>query len=100
MFKEGYKILIIKDGQFALKQLHINRLTIALSLSLFAICFLGFHFLINSFTSKSLSKKNAIIDSQSTEISILKEENQGQSEKLNQYENLILLLNLYDYLLH
>ena len=47
MSKKGYKIIIIKDGQFDLKQFHLNRFTTSIILFLIPVPFILFYFLIN-----------------------------------------------------
>ena len=42
MFKKGYKIILIKDGEFNLKQFHLNYLTGSILLSIIVVPFLLF----------------------------------------------------------
>ena len=89
MFKKGYKIIVIKDGQFDLKQFHINKLTGTLLLLILPILFSGFYYLLNTFNSNSLSNQNNTINEQSEKIKGLEYENKFQSDELKKYENSI-----------
>ena len=89
MFKKGYKIIVIKDGQFDLKQFHINKFTVSIFLFTIPILFSGFYFLLNSFDSNSLTSKNNEIDKQLERISALEYENINQANELKKYEEII-----------
>ena len=86
LFKKGYKIIVIKDGQFDLKQFHINRLTGAILLLILPILFSGFYFLVNTFNSDSLSNKNYTINQQDEKIKDLEYQNKFQADELKKYE--------------
>ena len=89
MFKKGYKIIVIKDGQFDLKQFHINKFTVSIFLFTIPILFSGFYFLLNSFDSNSLTSKNNKIDRQFERITALEYENKNQANELKKYEEII-----------
>ena len=86
LFKKGYKIIVIKDGQFDLKQFHINKLTGIIFLLILPILFSGFYFLINTFNSDSLLNKSNTINNQKDKIIDLKFENKFQADELKKYE--------------
>ena len=86
MFKKGYKVIIIKDGQFDLKQFHLSRLVSSILVCLIPIPFILFYFVVNFFSGNSLSNKNEIISSQNTQINELKIDNEAKSQKLANYE--------------
>ena len=86
MFKKGYKIIVIKDGQFDLKQFHINKITGAILLLILPILFSGFYFLVNTFNSNSLSNKNYTINQQNDKITDLEYQNKIQADELKKYE--------------
>ena len=83
MFKDGYKIIVIKDGQFELKEFRIN--TLILSGILIAIIIPLFLFIsyINSYYNSNM---NELIDSQAKKIENLESQNKLQSDKLSNYE--------------
>ena len=65
MLKKGYKIILIKDGQFDLKEFHINPLIISfISVSIIVPLFVLF-FYFNSFYYSNL---NDLIESQTQKI--------------------------------
>ncbi len=86
LFKKGYKIIVIKDGQFDLKQFHINKLTGIIFLLILPILFSGFYFLINTFNSDSLLNKSNTINNQKDKIIDLEFENKFQADELKKYE--------------
>jgi len=86
LFKKGYKIIVIKDGQFDLKQFHINKFTGSMLLLIIPILFLSFYFLVNTFNSGSLSNKNNTINHQNEKIKDLEYENKFQANELKKYE--------------
>ena len=86
MFKKGYKIIVIKDGQFDLKQFHINKLTGFAFLLVIPILFSGFYFLLNTFNSDSISNKNSTILSQTDRITELEYENKIKDDKLKDFQ--------------
>ena len=89
MFKKGYKIIIIKDGQFDLKQFHLNRFTVSLILLILPILFSGFYFLLNTFNSDSISNKNSTIYNQAEIIKDLEHKTKTQEDELKQYEEVV-----------
>ena len=86
MFKKGYKIIVIKDGQFDLKQFYLNKFTVSLALLVIPIIFSAFYFLVNTFRSDSISSKNYTIEQQLEKIKSLEYENKFQSDELKNYE--------------
>ena len=83
MLKKGYKIILIKDGQFDLKEFHINPLVLSfISIAIIVPLFTLF-FYINSFYNSNL---NDLIDSQTEKIKNLESKNKLQSDKLDNYE--------------
>lgn len=82
MFKKGYKIIVIKDGQFDLKQFHINKFTGVIFLLVLPVLFSGFYFLLNTFNSDSISNKNSTILIQNDRITELEYENKIKEDKL------------------
>ena len=83
MFKKGYKIIVIKDGEFDLKEFQIN--PFILSILIFA-AIIPIILLISSISNYYNSNINDIVDSQSEEIQNLESQNKLQSEKLDNYE--------------
>ena len=86
LFKKGYKVIIIKDGQFDLKQFHINKITGTLLLLFLPIFFVISYLLFSTFSSNSSVYKNKIIEEQTIKINKLEYENQFQVEELKTYE--------------
>ena len=83
MFKKGYKIIVIKDGQFELKEFHVN----SMLLSLIAIAIIvPLFFLFSYINNYSNSNMNELIQSQDEKIKSLESKNKLQSEKLDNYE--------------
>lgn len=82
MFKKGYKIIVIKDGQFDLKQFYINKFTGVIFLLVLPVLFSGFYFLLNTFNSDSISNKNSTILIQNDRITELEYENKIKEDKL------------------
>jgi len=83
LLKKGYKIILIKDGQFDLKEFHINPLILSfVSIAIIVPLFTLF-FYINSFYNSNL---NDLIDSQTQKIKNLESKNKLQSDKLDNYE--------------
>tara|TARA_Y100001970_G_scaffold152000_1_gene186140 strand:- start:4231 stop:5259 length:1029 start_codon:yes stop_codon:yes gene_type:complete len=89
LFKKGYKVIVIKDGQFDLKQFHLNKFTFSLILLILPILFLGFYFLLNTFNPDSISNKNSTIYNQAEIIKDLEHKNKTQENELKQYEELV-----------
>ena len=89
MFKKGYKVIIIKDGQFDLKQFHLNKFTVSLILLILPILFLGFYFLLNTFNSDSILNKNSTIYNQAEIIKDLEYKNKTQKDELKQYQEVV-----------
>ena len=89
MLKKGYKIIVIKDGQFDLKQFHINKFTVSIILLFIPIIFSGFYFTLSLFDSNSLTSKNSKIDKQLERINDLEYENKNQASELKKYEEII-----------
>ena len=89
MLKKGYKVIIIKDGQFDLKQFHINKFTGSIILLIIPIIFAGFHFLVNTFSTNSVQNKNKIIKQQVDKINDLEYQNKFQANELKNYEIII-----------
>ena len=89
MFKKGYKVIIIKDGQFDLKQFHLNKFTVSLILLILPILFLGFYFLLNTFNSDSILNKNSTIYNQAEIIKDLEYKNKTQEDELKQYQKVV-----------
>ncbi len=86
MFKKGYKIIVIKDGQFDLKQFHINKFTGAIFLLVLPVLFSGFYFILNTFNSDSISNKNSTILIQNDRITELEYENKIKEDKLKGFQ--------------
>tara|TARA_B100001750_G_scaffold193452_1_gene164473 strand:+ start:169 stop:1194 length:1026 start_codon:yes stop_codon:yes gene_type:complete len=86
LLKKGYKIIIIKDGQFDLKQFNLNRFTVSVILSLIPIPFILFYFTINFFNTNSIANKNELINTQKDQINELQIDNASKSKKLTNYE--------------
>jgi len=82
LFKKGYKIIVIKDGQFDLKQFYINKFTGVIFLLVLPVLFSGFYFLLNTFNSDSISNKNSTILIQNDRITELEYENKIKEDKL------------------
>ena len=77
LFKKGYKIIFIKDGQFDLNEFHLTPTKISL-LSVFGLVpFILFYFAISSFNSNSHKNKDALIHSQSQKINEHKKDAAG-----------------------
>ena len=89
LFKKGYKIIVIKDGQFDLKQFHINKFTSTILFLSIPILFSIFYFLISSIDSNSISSKNNKINKQLTKITDLEHQNKSLEIELEKYENII-----------
>jgi len=86
LFKKGYKVIVIKDGQFDLKQFHINRFTGGLLLLVVPILFIASYFLFSTFSSSSILNKDKIIKEQTAQINKLEYENQFQADEIKDYE--------------
>ncbi len=89
LFKKGYKIIVIKDGQFDLKQFHINKFTGFILLLIIPVMLLGFNFLLNTINSSSISNKNSTIINQTDRINELEYENKIKSDKIKEYQQRI-----------
>ena len=83
MLKKGYKIILIKDGQFDLKEFHINPLIISFIAIAIIVPLFTLFFYMNSFYNSNL---NNLIESQTEKIKNLESKNKLQSGKLDNYE--------------
>ena len=83
MFKKGYKVILIKDGQFDLKEFHVNPLIISFIIIIIIVPLFTLFFYINSFYNSNM---NDLIDSQTQKIKNLESKNKLQSDKLDNYE--------------
>ena len=83
MFKKGYKVILIKDGQFDLKEFHINPLIISFIAISITVPLFALFFYINSFYNSNM---NDLIESQTQKIKNLESKNKLQSDKLDNYE--------------
>ena len=83
MFKKGYKVILIKDGQFDLKEFHVNPLIISFITIIIIVPLFTLFFYINSFYNSNM---NDLIDSQTQKIKNLESKNKLQSDKLDNYE--------------
>ena len=86
MFKKGYKIIVIKDGHFDLKEFYLTPVKIPILLTLCIVPFALFYLILSSFNSNSILNQSTLVQSQSSEIHNLKSQNKMQSEKLMTYE--------------
>ena len=86
MFKKGYKIIVIKDGQFDLKEFYLTPFKIPILCTFLLVPFILFYFILSSFNSSSISNQSTLVKSQLLEIDSLKSQNKMQSEKLMTYE--------------
>ena len=83
MFKKGYKIILIKDGQFDLREFRINPLIIsAIVITIIVPVFLLISY-INGYYNSNMSE---LIESQEQKIQNLESKNKLQSDKLDNYE--------------
>ena len=83
MFKKGYKVILIKDGQFDLKEFHINPLIVSFIAISIIVPLFALFFYINSFYNSNM---NDLIKSQTQKIKNLESKNKLQSDKLDNYE--------------
>ena len=83
MFKKGYKVILIKDGQFDLKEFHINPLIVSFIAISITVPLFALFFYINSFYNSNM---NDLIESQTQKIKNLESKNKLQSDKLDNYE--------------
>ncbi len=83
MLKKGYKIILIKDGQFDLKEFHINPLIISFIAIAIIVPLSTLFFYMNSFYNSNL---NDLLESQTQKIENLESKNKLQSDKLDNYE--------------
>tara|TARA_B100001142_G_scaffold317207_1_gene357915 strand:+ start:445 stop:1479 length:1035 start_codon:yes stop_codon:yes gene_type:complete len=83
LFKKGYKVILIKDGQFDLKEFHVNPLIISFITIIIIVPLFTLFFYINSFYNSNM---NDLIDSQTQKIKNLESKNKLQSDKLDNYE--------------
>lgn len=83
MFKKGYKVIVIKDGQFDLKEFRINSFIIVIA---FAVIIVPLFLLFSFFNNYSNSNMKQLVDSQSQKIQDLESKNKLQSNKLENYE--------------
>ena len=83
MFKKGYKIILIKDGQFDLKEFRINPIILsAIVIAAMVPIFLLISY-INGFYNSNI---NELLQSQTQKMEILESKNKLQSDKLDNYE--------------
>ena len=95
MSKKGYKIIIIKDGQFDLKQFHLNRLTTSIILFLIPVPFILFYFLINFIGDTSTIDQDEKISLLESELNELRADKDSKTELENQIsENQTQINNL------
>ena len=83
MFKKGYKIIVIKDGEFDLKEFQINPFILSI---IIVAAIIPIILLISSVNNYYNSDINDIVNYQSEKIQNLKLQNKLQSEKLDNYE--------------
>tara|TARA_B100000029_G_scaffold150879_1_gene146076 strand:+ start:606 stop:1628 length:1023 start_codon:yes stop_codon:yes gene_type:complete len=86
LFKKGYKLIIIKDGQFDLKEFHLNPLTMSFILVIGMVPFILFYFIVSSMNSYSNANLNEIMEIQSKKIEFLESKNKLQADRLDNYE--------------
>jgi len=83
LFKKGYKIILIKDGQFDLKEFRINPIILsAIVIAAMVPIFLLISY-INGFYNSNI---NELLQSQTQKMEILESKNKLQSDKLDNYE--------------
>ena len=83
MFKDGYKIVVIKDGQFDLKEFRVNPLIFSIVIiSLMVPIFLFISYINNYYNSNM----NEVLESQVQKIKNLESKNKLQADKLENYE--------------
>jgi len=83
LFKKGYKIIVIKDGEFDLKEFQINPFILSI---IIVAAIIPIILLISSVNNYYNSDINDIVNYQSEKIQNLKLQNKLQSEKLDNYE--------------
>ena len=83
MFKKGYKIILIKDGQFDLKEFRINPLILSLIATVILVPLFLLISYINGYYNSNMSE---LIESQKQKIKNLESKNELQSDKLDNYE--------------
>lgn len=86
MTKKGYKVIVIKDGQFDLKEFRISTSTIPVIALALIIPFILFYFIISSINNYSNADINDTIKDQANKIEDLESKNKLQSDKLDNYE--------------
>ena len=86
MFKKGYKIIVIKDGEFDLKEFQINPFILSI---IIVAAIIPIILLISSISNYYNSNINDTLNSQLEKIENLELQNKLQSEKLDSYESTI-----------
>ena len=86
MPKKGYKVIVIKDGQFDLKEFRISTSTVPVIALALLIPFILFYFIISSINNYSNTDINNTIKDQAAKIEDLELKNKLQSDKLDNYE--------------
>ena len=83
MFKKGYKIILIKDGQFDLKEFRINPLILSLIATVIIVPLFLLISYINGYYNSNMTE---LIESQKQKIKNLESQNELQTDKLDNYE--------------
>ena len=83
---KGYKVIVIKDGQFDLKEFRISTSTIPVIALALIIPFILFYFIISSINNYSNADINDTMKDQANKIEDLESQNKFQSDKLDNYE--------------
>lgn len=86
MPNKGYKLIVIKDGQFDLKEYRINTTILSIVATILVIPFILFYFIISSINSYSNADINNMITEQAEKIEDLESKNKLQANKLDNYE--------------
>ena len=89
MFKKGFKIIVIKDGQFELREYNVKPYHIPFLFGIIFTPFIIFYFLMSTYYNFSENNLDDLILQQSSKIENLELRNKIQSEKITNYESTI-----------
>lgn len=89
MFKKGFKIIVIRDGKFELREFHIKPYAIPIIIAGLLVPFIAFYLILSSFNFFNSSNYQDIVNSQAETIEKLELKNKMQAEKIGNFETTI-----------
>ena len=81
MFKKGFKIIVIRDGQFELREFHIKPYALPMIMAGLLVPFIAFYLILSSFNFFNSSNYQDIVNSQSETIEKLELKNKNAGRK-------------------